>query len=55
MACPSFVILWKNPVITDESLLIWDKDVKDGIRKGLELRRKKLDLSDGDALRYAVS
>ena len=32
-----------------------DEDVKDGMKRRLELRKKKLDLSYADALGYAVS
>ncbi len=32
-----------------------DEDVKDGMKKRLELRKRKLDLSYADALGYAVS
>jgi hypothetical protein len=32
-----------------------DEDVRDGMKRRLELRKKKLDLSYADALGYAVS
>ena len=32
-----------------------DDDVKDGMKRRLELRKKKLDLSYADAIGYAVS
>jgi len=32
-----------------------DEDVKDGMRRRLELRKKKLELSYADAIGYAVS